>query len=159
MRMYDEKLNKYVGKKFNYGNTDCYSLIRDFYKDEFNLELADYARPSNWWNEGGNLYMENFRNEGFRLLGDDEELQYGDVVLIALGCSVASHGAIYIGNNLILQHCQNHISSIDRYMGVFKDRTLARVRHKSIETKRKIGYELEERSIYKFTKFVHNGGK
>ena len=159
MRMYDEKLNKYVGKKFNYGNTDCYSLIRDFYKDEFKLELTDYARPSNWWNEGGNLYMENFRNEGFRLLGDDEELQYGDVVLIALGCSVASHGAIYIGNNLILQHCQNHISSIDRYMGVFKDRTLARVRHKSIETKGKIGYELEEGSIYKFTKFVHNGGK
>lgn len=159
MKMYDKKLDKYIGKKFNYGKVDCYSLIREFYKDEFGLELTDYARPDYWWNNGGNLYMDNFRNEGFRLLGDNEELQYGDVLLIALGCSVASHGAIYIGNNLILQHCQNHISSIDRYMGVFKDRTLAKVRHKSIAEKGKVGYELNEDSIYKFTKFVHNNRK
>ena len=83
MKMYDKKLDKYIGKKFNHGKSDCYSLIREFYKDEFGLELTDYARPDYWWNNGGNLYMDNFQNEGFRLLGDNEELQYGDVLLIA----------------------------------------------------------------------------
>lgn len=133
-------LSKYVGRPFVHGDTDCYGLIRDFYKDEFNIELTNYARVDHWWNKGQNLYMDNFRKEGFYLLDELDEPQYGDIFLIALGCSVASHGAIYVGENKILQHVQDHISSIDRYMGVFKNCTLARIRHKSLGKERKVNY-------------------
>lgn len=133
-------LSKYIGRPFVHGDTDCYGLIRDFYKDEFDIELTNYARTDNWWNKGQNLYMDNFRKEGFYILDDLEESQYGDIFLIALGCSVASHGAIYIGENKILQHVQDHVSSIDRYMGVFKNCTLARIRHKSLGKERKVAY-------------------
>jgi len=134
-------LSKYLGREFVHGTTDCYSLIRDFYKDEFGIELRDYARPDYWWNKGQNLYIDNFRKEGFYLLDDLEEPQYGDIFLIALGCSVASHGAIYIGENKILQHVQDHLSSIDRYMGVFKNCTLARIRHKLVKKEEDQEYE------------------
>lgn len=136
----NEDLSKYLGREFVHGTTDCYSLIRDFYKNEFNIELRDYARADFWWNNGQNLYMENFKKEGFYQLDDLEEPQFGDIFLIALGCSVASHGAIYIGENKILQHVQDHLSSIDRYMGVFKNCTLARIRHRLVEDERKKEY-------------------
>ena len=83
-----EDLSKYVGRPFVHGDTDCYGLIRDFYKDQFGIELTNYARTDNWWNEGQNLYVDNFKNEGFYLLDDMEDSQFGDIFLIALGCSV-----------------------------------------------------------------------
>lgn len=55
-------VSKYIGRKFVHGSTDCYSLVRDFYKNEFGIELTDYARAEFWWNKGQNLYMDNFRN-------------------------------------------------------------------------------------------------
>lgn len=140
-------LSKYIGIPFVHGDTDCYGLIREFYKDEFNIELTNYARCDNWWNEGKNLYMDNFKKEGFYLLDDTEESQFGDIFLIALGCSVASHGAIYVGENKILQHVQDHLSSLDRYMGVFRNCTLARIRHKLVEKERKQEYGFDEQSI------------
>lgn len=140
-------LSKYVGIPFVHGTTDCYSLIRDFYKNEFNIELSDYARPDYWWTKGQNLYMDNFKKEGFYLLDDREEPQFGDIFLIALGCSVASHGAIYIGENKILHHVQGRPSSIDRYRDVFRNWTLARIRHKLVEKERKIEYDFDESII------------
>ena len=144
-------LSKYTGKKFIDGSADCYGLIREFYKNEFGIELKDYARYYGWWEEGKNLYMDNFRNEGFYLLDDTEESQYGDVFLIALGCSVASHGAIYVGENKILHHVQDRLSSIDRYMGVFRNCTLARLRHKQVAEERKKEYEFDDRVIETLT--------
>jgi len=149
-----EDLSKYVGRPFVHGDTDCYGLIRDFYKDQFGIELTNYARTDNWWNEGQNLYVDNFKNEGFYLLDDMEDSQFGDIFLIALGCSVASHGAIYIGENKILQHVQDHLSSIDRYMGVFKNCTLARIRHKNIGPERKKEYAFDQSVIKAITSQV-----
>lgn len=145
-------LSKYVGRAFVHGDTDCYGLIRDFYKDEFGIELTNYARNDGWWNEGQNLYIDNFKKEGFYLLDDMEESQFGDLFLIALGCSVASHGAIYIGENKILQHVQDHLSSIDRYMGVFKNCTLARIRHKDVGKERKKEYAFDQDVIKAITR-------
>lgn len=136
-------LSKYVGREFNFGTTDCYSLVRDFYKNEFDIELRDYARYYGFWNDNNNLYMDNFRKEGFYLLDDTDESQFGDVFLIALGCSIASHAAIYVGERKILHHVQDRLSSIDRYMGVYKNCTLARIRHKNIGKERKESYEFE----------------
>lgn len=143
----EDKYKKYTGRKFVHGVTDCYSLIRDFYKNEYGIELNDYNRENFWWDHGKNLYMDNFRNEGFYLLGDSDETQVGDVFLIALGSEVPCHGAIYIGENKILQHVQDHLSSIDRYMGVFKNFTVARIRHKDVKPERKAEYALNRETI------------
>ena len=138
--MMEVDVSKYIGRKFVHGSTDCYSLVRDFYKNEFGIELTDYARVEFWWNKGQNLYMDNFRNEGFYLLDDSQAPQVGDLYLIALGCSVASHAAIWVGNNRILHHVQDRLSSVDRDMSVFRNNTLARIRHKDVPEERKIEY-------------------
>ncbi len=121
--------DSYCGKAFVHGDTDCYGLIREFYKNEFDIDLTNYARADFWWDNGENLYIQNFKKEGFYLLEDDEEAQFGDLFLIALGSSVACHGAIYIGDGFILHHVIGRLSSVDKYRGMWKNLTVARIRH------------------------------
>lgn len=118
----------YCGRKFRFGVTDCYTMVRDFYKREFGIELRNYARYDKFW-EDESLYAKFFRNEGFRLV--DDGLEFGDLILVALGASVACHAAIYIGNGKILHHVQNRLSSIDRYDTIWKNWTVGVIRHKS----------------------------
>ena len=34
----------YCGRKFRFGVTDCYTMVRDFYKREFGIETRNYTR-------------------------------------------------------------------------------------------------------------------
>ena len=124
-------LSKYVGRRFEYGITDCYTLFRDFYKNEFGIDLPNFARYDGWQNDGLNLYADNMPKHGFYLLGQGEQLMYGDVILVCLYSPVPCHAAIYIGENKILHHVQDHLSSISPYRGVFKNCTASIWRHES----------------------------
>lgn len=134
-------LSKYLGRQFEYGVTDCYTLFRDFYKNEFGIELPNFARYDGWQNDGLNLYADNMPKHGFYLLEQGEELMYGDVILVCLYSSVPCHSAIYVGENKILHHVQDHLSSISPYRGVFRNCTASIWRHesrKNIKPERKI---------------------
>lgn len=129
--MTNKNLDKYLGRQFVYGVTDCYTLFRDFYKDELGIELPNFARYEGWWNDGLNLYADNMPKHGFYLLPQGEELIYGDVILVCLCSPVPSHSAIYIGENKILHHVQDHLSCISPYRGIFKNCTASIWRHES----------------------------
>lgn len=125
----------YVGRQFNHGVVDCYSLVRDFYKREFNIELYDYFRRDNWWEGDENLYMDNFEKEGFKEI-PLKEITYGCVILINLESNKANHAAIYIGkenedNNKILHHVQGRLSSIDMYGGYYLINTSKVLKHEN----------------------------
>lgn len=126
-----KKYLEYTGRVFSFGVTDCYTIIRDFYKNEFGIRLRNYARYDKFW-EDESLYTKFFRTEGFHLVEPDD-LQFGDVILIALGAKVACHAAVYLGESKILHHVQNRLSSIDRYEGLWKNMTVGIIRHKSKE--------------------------
>ena len=119
----------YSGRQFHHGVLDCYSLIRDFYKREFDVELSDFDRSYEWWNKGQDLYFDNFRKEGFEIITD--EPKYGDVILMQLRADVANHGAIYLGDGLILHHVANRLSSRDIYGGYWVENTRAIIRRVS----------------------------
>ena len=90
--------------------------------------------------------MENFKNEGFYLLDDSEEPQFGDIYLIAFKAKVACHAAIYIGENKVLHHIVNRLSAVDSYKGYLRNWTVARIRH--ISNKK----DYKERKLYDFSK-------
>ena len=99
-----------IGREFKHGVTDCYSLIRDWYKLEKDIELPEFPRSNNWWNEGENLYEEYAEEAGFRRLRGDETPQVGDVVLMAIASKVSNHGAILLDGGLLLHHLTNRLS-------------------------------------------------
>lgn len=127
--MSSDKFLKYTGRPFRFGITDCYTIVRDFYKNEFGITLRNYARYDKFW-EDESLYLKFFKNEDFVLV--DDELQFGDVILVALGARVACHAAVYLGNGKILHHVQNRLSTIDNYRGLWKNMTVAVVRNRKV---------------------------
>lgn len=120
-----------LGRYFKHGSNDCYGLIRAFYKDVFDIELTNYARPDDWWQRGMNLYIDNVEQEGFQQV--DRGLEPGDIIMMAIRSTVANHGAIYVGNNRIIHHFYNCLSIEEMYKGMWKNRTMAVYRHPQVK--------------------------
>lgn len=120
----------YVGRVFAHGVVDCYSLCRDWYAREWGLQLNDYDRRDQWWENGENLYLENFEKEGFRQI-PRTELERGDALLMQLASPVPNHAAIYLGDQQVLHHVQGRLSSRDVYGGYYWKNTACALRHES----------------------------
>lgn len=117
-----------VGRPFFHGVLDCYSLIRDYYKEVLNIELNDYPREPEWWlSEKYDLYEDNFRLEGFEVVSD---LKEHDIILMQHGSNKINHGAVYLGDNIMLHHSTNRLSSRDVYGGYWRKNTRYIIRHR-----------------------------
>lgn len=103
----------YLGRTFRCGVTDCYSIVRDWYRQEKGILLMDLPRDLAWWNNGESLYMDNFEAAGFRQLGDREQPEQADVLLASVNSPIVNHSALYLGNNQFMHHMPNRLSSID----------------------------------------------
>lgn len=135
-------MQNYKGRQFKLGSSDCYSLIREYYKEKYNVKLPDYARPEDYWNYGFNLFKELFAKNGFFMLEENPETwQEGDVFLIALGSEHATHAAIFLGENKILHHPPYRLSTIESYKGIWRNKTVMRVRH--ISQKKRVRHVTE----------------
>jgi proteasome lid subunit RPN8/RPN11 len=119
-----------VGRTFSHGVLDCYSLIRDYYRVMLDIVLPDFERRDEWWLRGDDLYRKHFRDAGFEEITDS--LREHDVVLMQLRSPQVNHGAIYIGDGLILQHLSGRMSSRDVYDGYFQEKTVLKIRHKEL---------------------------
>lgn len=121
------------GMKFEHGVQDCYTILRQFYQDNFNITLGDYARQDGWWDKGQNLYVDNFRKEGFHLVDSPRwELKKADVILMAMRSPVANHCAIYLGDGNILHHFYGRFSNVELYKGLWYNATVGVIRHKDV---------------------------
>ena len=55
-----------TGRQFVLGYADCWSLIMDYFRIEHGIELPNYSVDRHWWEQGENLYMDNWQECGFR---------------------------------------------------------------------------------------------
>ena len=118
-----------VGRQFFHGVLDCYAIVRDFYKEEFGIDLINFERTDEWWNRGENLYMKNIEAAGFVRVEVDE-LKYGDVIIMQIRADEPNHAGVYIGDGWFLHHFYGRLSSRDIYGGYWKEKTTSVVRHK-----------------------------
>lgn len=113
----DNKIHKFrymqslIGREYKHGETDCYTLFRDAYNLS-GIELPNFKREDDWWDNGQNLYLDNMKSTGFHQI-QLSEIQLGDVILFALMGEIVNHAAIYVGNNLILHHLPKRLSKRD----------------------------------------------
>lgn len=124
-----------VGREFSHGVLDCYSLIRDYYKDVLNIEIPDFDRDFEWWEKGQNLYLENFSKAGFFEVSL-KELGEHDVVLMQIHSNVVNHGGVYIGNDTMLHHLSGRLSSREVFAGYYRKHCIKVLRHEAYTTTR-----------------------
>lgn len=91
-----------LGREFAHGVLDCYTLIKDYYQRELNIELPDFKRDNLWWEnkEGESLYEENFAKAGFYKVDNPNDYQRHDVIIFQVGRTHhPNHAGIYLGDN------------------------------------------------------------
>lgn len=156
MKFSHDMINHLTGREFVHGSQDCYGLIRDFYIDIFNIQLPDYARPDNWWNQGMDLYRDHYIEEGFEVIHcHPKDWWIGDIILMAIFSPIPCHAGIYLGRNLMLHHFIGRRSNIEQYKGRWRTSTTGIYRHRDTH---KLDPFVQQIDIHEALERVRNNG-
>ena len=103
------------GRQWVWGLQDCYSLVRDWYKEEKNIELRDWDRPTTPEEFLINPMFEKCAwRTGFRELRSDEKLINGDLLFMSIGSPGLNHVAIFLDGD-VLHHLADRLSCKEPY--------------------------------------------
>lgn len=118
-------------REFFYGANDCFTVVRDFYKSEFAIELHDPIRLNyGWWLEKNdfteNVTVQSALQHGFKIV---DSPKHGDAMILKLNAEVPSHWGVYLGSGEILQNALNTRSRCETYSGIWRRNTICFLRH------------------------------
>jgi cell wall-associated NlpC family hydrolase len=121
-----------IGRQWVWGVSDCWTLVRDWYKEELGLDLPDWNRPPSMMDFHQAPWFEKYCSEaGFVDLGLSAP-EYGDAILMQLdGSPGLNHVGVYLGDQLFLHHLRGRLSSRDLWGGYYQKSTGLIVRHTS----------------------------
>lgn len=113
--------NKYVGRNFEIGISDCLSLVSDYYKDELNIILPQIERKEGWYKNNPNIVIEN-TPKNFKQI-EFKDAQKNDLLVFdMLKNNLPCHFGIYLGNDVILHQPRNQQSIIELITNQMKKR-------------------------------------
>jgi proteasome lid subunit RPN8/RPN11 len=103
------------GRQWRWAEADCWSLVRDWFMQERNIELRDWSRPSYEDFCANPMFDDCWHDAGFAPVTD--ELQAGDCILFDDGEGRSGHVGIYLGSNRFLHHESGKLSCVEQYDG------------------------------------------
>ena len=117
------------GRPWVWGVTDCWSLVRDFYKEEKGIELLDYERPvtPQEFNDAP-LFERYAERTGFKELDPNETLKNGDILLMSIMYNTLNHVAIFLDGD-VLHHLTDRLSCKEPYSAWLQKCTGKRYRY------------------------------
>ena len=102
----DTRMTPLLGRPYRWGVTDCYAVIRDWYRAVKHKRLPAVARRWGYWAEAGatDLYLAHYEAAGFVDIGPPAA-DVGDTVLYRLpGRHAMHHAAVMVAPGTILHH-------------------------------------------------------
>jgi proteasome lid subunit RPN8/RPN11 len=124
------KKSPYLDRIFEFGKNDCFSLVKDFYLKELNINLGEYFRNNVWFQNNPNLIIQNFEKEGFSLIKDKENLQKYDLLCLGKNEKELFHFMVLLEDEIILHHPRNKLSIMEKLTQSRKNHIKAVFRHK-----------------------------
>ncbi|WP_288496900.1 C40 family peptidase [uncultured Erwinia sp.] len=121
-----------VGRQWVLGYADCWTLIMDYYRQEHGITLNNWSVDYEWWHDGKeSRYDDNWEAEGFVQV-DPAEMRPGDMIMMRVQSPVTNHAAIYVGDNLMLHHNSESLSTRVPYGDYWRNRTVRIVRRREL---------------------------
>jgi len=91
-------LDFYLLWRFTYNRSDCYTLVRGYYKGMLGIDIPDFPRgnvtettDSKW-----DMFTDNFAKAGFAKLDRGSPLQSNDIILMCIQGTRTHHAAILL---------------------------------------------------------------
>tara|TARA_R100000234_G_scaffold111959_1_gene85290 strand:- start:33 stop:734 length:702 start_codon:yes stop_codon:yes gene_type:complete len=104
-----------IGRHWVWGVTDCWALVRDWYKETKGIVLRDWERPITPEEFIADPMFERCAwRTGFRQLRPEEKLENGDLLFMSILTSGLNHVAIFIDGD-VLHHLADRISCREPY--------------------------------------------
>lgn len=129
------KYEHLLGRPFTgIGRDDCLKLFRDFYRDNFQISIRDYARPHDWSSDKLDLMRLCYEREGFDLITDwkIKDLRPADVLCVSIGEANPNHFSIYVGDNKIVHHLYGQLSREEPFRDFWRNHTGFVLRHPDV---------------------------
>jgi cell wall-associated NlpC family hydrolase len=116
------------------GQRDCYELCRDFFRDNFEIELKPYARPHDWQSDEIDLIRMLHDDINFDIITDwrIKDLRPADVLAMSINEGNPNHLAINLGDGNILHHLYGRKSRIEPLHGFWRNHTSFILRHRDV---------------------------
>ena len=104
-----------IGREWVWGITDCWSLVRDWYKEQKNIELRDWKRPTNPEDFLKDPMFERCAEAtNFKELEPNEKLENGDLLFMSIMGNGLNHVAIFLDGD-VLHHLADRLSCREPY--------------------------------------------
>ena len=104
-----------IGRHWVWGVTDCWALVKDWYKETKGIILRDWERPITPEEFIADPMFERCAwRTGFRQLRPEEKLENGDLLFMSILTSGLNHVAIFIDGD-VLHHLADRISCKEPY--------------------------------------------
>lgn len=96
------------GREFVWGYSDCFTLVRDYYKQTLNIKLKNYPRGSGWDSEHNHI-VNRYKDCGFVEV-DKDNLQVHDLLVFQVRAPYPNHLAVVTDTNEMLHQFADRLS-------------------------------------------------
>ena len=129
-----------IGLEYDTGRVDCFSCVRDYYAQVWDLHIPNFARPNQFWEDPNLDLYAMYKDVGFKIL-IDQDPEIGDALLMQLATPRPAHAAVVVGDNQILHHLPRRLSGIDRLRPHWYNRSVVMLYHPEVRAKKEAGKE------------------
>ena len=123
-----------LGRQYVPGKVHCLTLVRDFYRENFGIDIPDYAVPHDWDANKLDLIEKVHGRLGFEKVENwsIKTLRPADLLCIAVRSSNANHFLINLPDNQVLHHPLMQLSRVDPMRSFYRMSTCYVLRHPSV---------------------------
>lgn len=114
-----------IGRKWNYGVFDCYSIVRDYYA-LLGIDLPNYQRPDDP-DTCESIFLK-YAPKFFKEIDIDKRKPH-DLLIMKIWTKEPMHGAILLKNDMILHQKFESLSCSEYFNHYYRKRTVGCFRY------------------------------